>query len=105
LRNAALTAAILKLPFYGILPLLTNGEYRKEQVSRVSRKQYPFVHEEWRFLDENDIAKDSVVNKLVSLVGYELVKNMVSQEDGIDFNEALRDHKIVLVRIHPRGGA
>jgi hypothetical protein len=103
LRNTALTAAILKLPFYDLLPLLTNLDYRREQVRKIPKALYPFLHEEWRFLDDTaDNAKDSVVNKLVNMVGYDLVRNMVAQQQGINFDDLLLEHKIVLVRLSPR---
>lgn len=98
LRNTVLTAAINKLTFYDLLPLLTNKHYRSEQVKRISRAHYPLVHEEWDWLERTaDMAVDSVVNKITAFLGYETVRNIVAQKKGLDFDAIIRDHKILLV--------
>lgn len=98
LGNAVFTAALCKLSLYDLLPLLTNKHYRTQQLKKINKKRYPRVHEDWTFYDGvADNAGDSSINALNALLGSERVAHRVAQTNGLDFNEIIREGKVLLV--------
>lgn len=96
--NAVMTAALNGLTFYDIKQLLVNKEYRAQQVRNINRNHYPDVLQEWRWLDEkHDLVIDSSVNRLEAFLGSRMIRNIVSQQEGLDFDQIIREHKILLV--------
>ncbi|OAE01890.1 type IV secretory system conjugative DNA transfer family protein [Arthrobacter sp. OY3WO11] len=98
LRNAVMTAALNKLTLYDVKQLLVNKEYRNAQVRRLNRNTHPDIIQEWRWLDDKaDMTVDSAVNRLDAFLGSRMIRNIVSQKDGLDFDEIVRKRKILLV--------
>ncbi|MET3348989.1 UNVERIFIED_ORG: hypothetical protein ABID57_000658 [Arthrobacter sp. UYEF1] len=98
LRNAVMTAALNGLTLYDVKQLLVNKEYRAAQVRRLNRNIHPDIVQEWRWLDDKaDLTVDSAVNRLDAFLGSRMIRNIVSQKDGLDFDEIVRKHKILLV--------
>lgn len=98
LRNAVMTAALNGLTLYDVKQLLVNKEYRSAQVRRLNRNVVPDIIQEWRWLDDKaDMTVDSAVNRLDAFLGSRMIRNIVSQKDGLDFDEIVRNHKILLV--------
>lgn len=96
--NAVMTAALNRLTFYDIKQLLVNKEFRAAQVKKINRAAYPDVLQEWRWLDDkHDLVIDSTVNRLDAFLGSRMIRNIVSQQDGLDFDRIIREHKILLV--------
>lgn len=98
LRNAVMTAALNELTLYDVKQLLVNKEYRSAQVRRLNRNIHPDIIQEWRWLDDKaDMTVDSAVNRLDAFLGSRIIRNIVSQKDGLDFDEIVRQRKVVLV--------
>jgi energy-coupling factor transporter ATP-binding protein EcfA2 len=98
LRNAVMTAALNKLTLYDVKQLLVNKEYRSAQVRRLNRNIHPDIIQEWRWLDDKaDLTVDSAVNRLDAFLGSRMIRNIVSQKNGLDFDEIVRKRKILLV--------
>ncbi|MDQ0923296.1 hypothetical protein QF038_001804 [Pseudarthrobacter sp. W1I19] len=98
LRNAVMTAALNGLSLYDVKQLLVNKEYRTAQVRRLNRNIHPDIIQEWRWLDDKaDMTVDSAVNRLDAFLGSRMIRNIVSQKDGLDFDEIVRKRKILLV--------
>lgn len=96
--NAVMTAALNGLTFYDIKQLLVNKEYRAQQIRKINRNHYPDILQEWRWLEEkHDLVIDSTVNRLDAFLGSRMVRNIVSQAEGLDFDQIIREHKILLV--------
>ena len=98
LRNGVMTAALNGLTLYDVKQLLVNKEYRSAQVRRLNRNVHPDIIQEWRWLDDKaDLTVDSAVNRLDAFLGSRMIRNIVSQKDGLDFDEIVRQRKILLV--------
>ncbi|MDQ0672982.1 DNA helicase HerA-like ATPase [Pseudarthrobacter siccitolerans] len=98
LRLAIFTAALNGLTLYDVRQLLVNKEYRSAQVRRIDRKVHPDLLQDWRWLDDKaDLTVDSAVNRLDTFLGSRMIKNIVSQKDGLDFDEIIAKQKILIV--------
>ncbi|GAP53462.1 conserved hypothetical protein [Arthrobacter sp. Hiyo6] len=98
LRNAVMTAALNGLTLYDVKMLLVSKDYRNAQVRRLNRNRYPDIISEWRWLeDKSDMTVDSAVNRLDAFLGSRMIRNIVSQRDGLDFDDIVQKRKILLV--------
>lgn len=98
LRLGVFTAALNGLTLYDVRLLLSSTDYRNEQVRKLDRKRWPDLYTEWKWLDgKADLTVDSAVNRLDNFLGSRVIRNIVSQKDGLDFDEIVRARKILLV--------
>jgi hypothetical protein len=101
MRNAVITAALNGLTLYDVKQLLVNKEYRQAQVKRINRNIHPDIIQEWRWLDDKaDLTVDSAVNRLDAFLGSRMIRNIVSQQHGLNIDEVVRQRKILLVPIN-----
>jgi hypothetical protein len=98
LTTSVMTAALLGLTLYDVKQLLVNNEYRRAQLRRIKRSIYPEIFQEWDWIESKaDITIDSSVNRLDSFLASRMIRNIVSQKGGLDFDQIIREHKILLV--------
>lgn len=98
MTTAVTTAALRDGTLYDAMLLLTSEEFRTSELRKLSRRQYPDLFESWdSIVRRGEIATDSTVNRFHSLMGFRIVRNMLSQREGLDFDKVLREHKVVLM--------
>jgi Type IV secretion-system coupling protein DNA-binding domain len=98
LTTAVMTTALTEDTLYGTKQLLVNKDYRQTQLRKLKRAQYPLIFQEWDWIDSKaDLVVDSSVNRIDSFLASRMVRNVVSQRQGLDFDKIIREHKILLV--------
>lgn len=99
LTTAVTTTALLGLTLYDTEQLLVNEQYRQEQLKKLKRNQHPELFQEWTdFIGrKGDLVVDSSVNRIKSFLGSRMMRNMLSQRTGLDFDWIIREHKILIV--------
>lgn len=98
LTTAVMTTALTGDTLYGTKQLLVNKDYRGSQLKKIKRAQYPLIFQEWEWIDSKaDLVVDSSVNRIDSFLASRMVRNVVSQRQGLDFDKIIHDHKILLV--------
>jgi DNA helicase HerA-like ATPase len=93
------TAAVLKLTAYDVRRLLVSKEYRQDVFKALPRSKFPQLREEWDWVESRtDFVVDSSVNRIdQSFTGSRIMRNVLSQAEGLDFDMIIREHKILLV--------
>lgn len=93
-----MTGALTGCTFYDLRQLLVNEDFRNLQIKKINRNAYPDIIQEWHWLaSKHDLVVDSTVNRLDAFLGSRMIRNMVSQQEGIDFDWIISQHKILLV--------
>jgi len=99
LTTAVMTTALTGDTLYGTKQLLVNEDYRRAQLRKLKRAQYPLIFQEWNdFIGrKGESVVDSSVNRIDSFLSSRMIRNSVAQTSSLDFDRIIREHKILLV--------
>lgn len=98
LTTAVKTSTLLGLTLYDVKQLLVNEAYRSAQLKKLKRAKYPELFQEWDWIaGKHELTVDSSVNRLDSFLSSRMIRNMVSQRTGLNFDDIIRNHKILIV--------
>lgn len=98
LGAAVRTTAYLGLSLYDTEQLLVNESYRREQLRKLDRELHPELFQEWDWItDKHNMVIDSSVVRLKSFLSSPMMRRMLSQREGIDFDWIIREHKVLVV--------
>jgi hypothetical protein len=98
LTTAVYTTALVKGTLYDTKQFLVNKEYLMTQLKKLKRSEYPLVFQEWEWIHSKpDLTVDSSNNRIDSFLASRMTRNIISQRHGINFDQIIAKHKILLV--------
>lgn len=95
---AVLSTAYLQQTLYDTKQYLVNRDFRAQQLRRLPRSKFPQLRQEWDWVDGRpDPVVDSSVNRIEQFLSTRMMRNTLSQAQGLNFDWLIREHKILLV--------
>jgi hypothetical protein len=92
--GAIQTAAELNETVYDAVQYLINPTLREKALKHLPRSKYPELRQTWDFIEDRaDLIVDSSVVRIQQLMNSKVMRNILSQKNGLDFGWLIANHK------------
>jgi len=99
--GAIQTAAILQTTVYDAIQYLINPTLRAEALKQLPRSKYPELRQTWDFIESRaDLIVDSSVVRIEQLMNSKVMRDILSQREGLSFPWLIANHKILIVALN-----
>jgi hypothetical protein len=99
--GAIQTAAILGTTVYDAIQYLINPTLRAEALKQLPRSKYPELRQTWDFIESRaDLIVDSSVVRIEQLMNTKVMRDILSQKEGLNFPWLIANHKILIVALN-----